>query len=50
VFRFGPYASPISIQVGDKKVFRLAIELRYIYKVIISTRFQVYSQILGKVV
>ncbi|KAI6184088.1 BTB domain-containing protein [Aphelenchoides bicaudatus] len=32
VFRFSPYASPVSIKIGDQKIFRLAIEMRYIFK------------------
>lgn len=33
VFRFGPYAAPISVKIGHKSLFRFAIEMRYIYKV-----------------
>lgn len=33
VFRFGPYAQPVTVRIGDPSLFRLAIELRYIYQV-----------------
>jgi len=32
VFRFGKNAEPITVRVGDPKIGRLGIELRYIYK------------------
>lgn len=33
VFRLGTFSHPISIRIGDPQISRLAVELRYIYRV-----------------